>query len=174
MEKIMNAYVLVIIILVPAVLLAPASRIYQHHSRVGQQIDQPTVGSEVDYPNLIKIGSRAAANQGPYKIRGYQHRSCAGSIALLTLYRNAEGSHILKAMFNDEDMSYGVIYNAKVFSHFPQWEFTLQRISDKFRSLFRPYKGEPTSYPMAFAEKGACNIAESLTVSITQNAKTFE
>lgn len=169
----MKTYISVLIILIPAVLLAPASRIYKHQSTINQVIDQPRSALDVSYPNLTDIGSMPAANQGPYKIRGYQHRLCAGSIALLTLYRNAEGSHILKAIINDEEMSYGVIFNGKVYSHFPQWEFTLQRIKDKFLLLLYPSQREQntTPHPQAFAEKGTCNIAASITNGASQNAR---
>lgn len=172
----MKTYITVLIILIPAVFLAPASRIYKHQSTINQVIDQPLFALDVSYPNLIDIGSMQAANQGPYQIRGYQHNLCAGSIALLTLYRNAEGSHILKAIINDEEMSYGVIFNGKVYSHFPQWEFTLQRIKDKLRIILSSSQRELniTPRPQAFAEKGTCNIAASLVSNFSQNAKTSD
>ncbi|WP_028469051.1 hypothetical protein [Neptunomonas japonica] len=172
----MKKYLPVFFILVPAVLLAPASRIYKHQSTVRPAVEQPLSISAISYPDLIDIGSIQAANQGPYKIRGYQHRLCAGSIALLTLYRNAEGSHILKAIINDDEMSYGVIFNGRIYSRFPQWEFTVQRVIDKFQLLLSSSSRESnaTPHPQAFAEKGTCNIAASLVADASQNAKTSD
>jgi len=119
---------------------------------------------------LRSLGTYDAANQGPYKISGYQHTHCEGSIALLPLFRNAEGSHILKRLVKDSDTRYGVIFRGDIHPTFPQFKFTLARLESAIKALTTPvlYSSlKPSSRPLtkqrftlAFAEQGQCKIAE--------------
>lgn len=118
----------------------------------------------IEFPNLKRIGLLSAANQGPYQITGFQHAKCEGSIALLPLYRNAEGSHILQRLINDEHTRFGVIFKGEIHTHFPQFRFALARLDNAFVKLFSSYTKMPTSpiNTLAFAEQGKCKIAEQV------------
>lgn len=117
-----------------------------------------------EFPDLKRIGLLSAANQGPYQITGFQHAKCEGSIALLPLHRNAEGSHILQRLINDEHTRFGVIFKGEIHTRFPQFRFALARLDNALVTLFSSYTKMPTSpiNTLAFAEQGQCEIAEQV------------
>lgn len=110
------------------------------------------------------MGTFAAANQGPYTVSSFRHQTCNGAIALLPLYRNAEGSNVLMRLFDNPELRYGVIFNGKIHKQFPQLLFTFYQLRDKALQV-TPYSAKPLQ-PYAFAERGPCQLAELLTGTI--------
>jgi hypothetical protein len=111
-----------------------------------------------------KLGSFSAANQGPYKVIGYQHNTCEGTIALMPLYRNAEGAVILGRLLNQKEIRKGVILAGEIHPNFPQMSYTIWQIQQSFKRLFNSqYSQAPL---LAFAETGHCKLAEKV-VNIT-------
>jgi len=156
----------IIIILLASTLIAPINRVYKHYQNIANLHEEnPTYSSPVD---LIFLGKRPILNQGPYELAGYRHRDCSGSIAIVRLYRNSEGSHILKSKIQGININHGVIFNGKVYDDFPQLIFTYEQIKIKFQSLIGLDVTPLTA--TAFAEKGSCNIAASLA-GFYQNEK---
>lgn len=110
--------------------------------------------------DLTPLGSFAAANQGPYQITGYQHNSCEGTIAIMPLYRNAEGAAILKRLLKAKEIRSGVILSGKIYPSFPQLTFTILQIKQSFNRLTTHSQ---TQQPLlAFAESGRCKLAEKM------------
>ena len=143
-------------LLLPALIIAPLTRVFN---------DQPvpTMPSESLYESLSleKIGQFDAANQGPYTIMGYKSVGCEGSIALLKLERNAEGAHILRYFFHGSQLTYGFVFAGKLHTHFPQAEFTLQRIRQQLQNLTSNHPSSPHQ-ALAYVESGQCGIAEQI------------
>lgn len=108
-------------------------------------------------PGLLPLGTKEAANQGPYKIQGFSAARCDGAIALLPLYRNAEGRHILRPMFADTQVTEGVIYKGDILSDFPALRFTLDQVKARTLSLLAP---QPAPQAVAFVESGYCQLAD--------------
>lgn len=154
---------LALCLLILTFFIAPLNRIDKHNNAVIKPSD---IEFRQSFPLLISLGTYDAANQGPYKISGYQHASCEGSIALLPLFRNAEGSHILKRLVKDSGTRYGVIFRGDIHPTFPQFEFTLARLENAIKALATPVfspSAKPLSghkFTLAFAEQGQCQIAE--------------
>jgi hypothetical protein len=138
-------------------------------NRMEKTLNQPEIDLDTatntsfdrEIPQLRRIGLLDAANQGPYKITGFQHAQCEGSIALLPLYRNAEGSHILKRLIDHEGTRFGVIFKGKIHATFPQFLFIKERVTTSLKTLF----SSPIStqhqliHTLAFAEQGPCKVA---------------
>ena len=154
-----------------ALIIAPYNRIVKatDSALVADQTNLsvviPELFSEKAVSELISLGSVAAANQGPYRISGYRHRECPGSIALLPLYRNAEGSQILRKLVSDqqqaEQLRYGVLFRGRVHQDFPQFAFALEKLSRGLKQLPPGTTDKPIKI-LAFAEQGHCQLAEKL------------
>jgi len=106
------------------------------------------------------LGVITPANQGPYLISGYRHKYCPGSIALMPLYRNAEGGHILSQIIDSNSVSYGVIFNGKIHEKLPQFSYSIQKLFAGAHRILR--LSYPNSAPIAFAEQGHCSMAKTL------------
>lgn len=130
---------------------------------IGTQEEQAGAVS-LDIPSLRYLGTIEAANQGPYKISGFQDQQCEGSIALLPLFRNAEGSHILKRLIKAEDNRFGVIFRGKIYPEFPQLDYTIDRIKTGVSTFIYSSKSSAKAQPavLAFIEIGSCQIAEKV------------
>lgn len=140
-------------------------------TRISKAVEPVTTNeiyeANINIPNLMKLGTIKATNQGPYAITGYSHLSCQGSIALLPLYRNAEGSHILKRLVTQKESKYGVIFMGKIYNKFPQKDYTLNRIKRGLESLTRARaRHQQPPKVLAFLEVGDCLIAEKVAFSI--------
>ena len=141
-------------------------------NRMEKTLNQPTINLDTatntsfdrKVPQLRRLGLLDAANQGPYKITGFKHAQCEGSIAVLPLYRNAEGSHILRRLINHEDTRFGVIFKGKIHTRFPQFLFIKERVLTSFKALFRSSMQTKvlSIKTLAFAEQGQCKIAEHI------------
>ncbi|WP_415893702.1 hypothetical protein ACMXYN_04610 [Neptuniibacter sp. PT8_73] len=118
----------------------------------------------LDIPSLRYLGTIEAANQGPYKVSGFQDQQCDGSIALLPLFRNAEGSHILKRLIKAEENRFGVIFRGKIYPEFPQLDYTIDRIKTGVSKFIYSTESKATAKPavLAFVEIGGCQIAEKV------------
>lgn len=147
-------------LLLPALIIAPLTRVFN---------DQPvlTTQSEALIENLPleKLGQFDAANQGPYTIMGYRSVGCEGSIALLKLERNAEGAHILRYFFQGSQLTYGFVFAGKLYTHFPQADFTLQRIRHQIQILTNTQPSSPYQ-ALAYVESGQCGIAEQIAKAL--------
>jgi len=112
---------------------------------------------------LKPLGKMRATNQGAYYIKGYQSPHCQGSIALLSLHRNAEAAHILPLLVPNAD-SQGYIFNGQIHQHFPQFGYAFARVKQKIRQLLSlPIK---PIHALAFAEFGQCHIAPLIAKTI--------
>lgn len=148
---------LIIALLILTAIIAPLNRVLSHTDYA--PTDESVTSNDI--PGLINLGAIPAANTGPYMIQGYRHPTCAGSIAILTLYRNAEGSHILSRKFNVEELRYGYVMAGKIYHSFPQFGFAWQKVST---AAARLSNAEKSSAPatIAFAEQGQCQLAETI------------
>lgn len=145
------------------IIIAPINRIEKTLNQPEFDLDTATNTSfDREIPQLRRIGLLDAANQGPYKITGFQHAQCEGSIALLPLYRNAEGSHILKRLIDHKDTRFGVIFKGKIHATFPQFLFVKERVTTSLKTLFssRISTQHQLIHTLAFAEQGPCKMAE--------------
>jgi len=113
------------------------------------------------FEGFSQLGSFAAANQGPYQVTGYRHNDCDGTIALITLHRNAEGAVILNQLLGDHNLRSGVILEGIIYPKFPQMMYTILQIKHHIKKLIQhsPYKRLPV---LAFAESGSCKLAEKI------------
>lgn len=157
------------VILVPAITLAPISRFYKTENYASSD---EVADREIQIKGLKKRNSFQSLNTGPYQIQLFSPNFCDGSIFLLPVYRNAEGAHILRHFieeeflppqlsFADTNLKEGIIFQQKIYQDLPQWKFTLNQVSNKFKQLLiAKYQPVP---PFVFAEKGDCNIAQHLT-----------
>lgn len=161
---------LIVSILLIALIVAPYNRLIKTTDSLlitDQQSSSPFETAFFDgleESELISLGSVAAANQGPYMIRGYRHKECPGSIALLPLYRNAEGSQILRQLIPDQQqqgIQYGVLFKGSVHRDFPQFEFALEKFCRSLQRLTTAPARQPITI-LAFAEQGQCRLAEKL------------
>lgn len=153
---------LLLIILFPALTLAPATRIYKASQRPHTVVTPVTF----NVPGLNQVGSFAAANQGPYRVTSFRHPHCRGTIALLPLYRNAEGSAVLTRLFDNPELRYGIIFSGGIYAEFPQLLYTLTIFQERaFRGL--PFSGEKKQ-PYAFAEQGDCALAEHAALRLRE------
>jgi len=117
-----------------------------------------------EFEGFTQLGSFAAANQGPYHVTGYRHNHCDGTIALMTLHRNAEGAAILNKLLGDRHIRSGVILEGVIYPHFPQMTYTYIQIKHKFKKLLQ---NSSTQFPvLAFAESGSCKLAEKIVTHI--------
>ena len=138
---------------------------YKHHlSLTSQQDDSQHKHAAHTFQGLSQIGRFSAANQGPYNVIGYQHNSCNGTIALVPLYRNAEGAAILSRLIQQKDIRKGVILAGEIHPQFPQLTYTLWQIEQSFKRLFNHNFSQAPLF--AFAETGHCQLAEKV-VNIT-------
>ena len=146
----------------PALALAPATRVLK--------ITADNAPRSFDYSSLIEasehfmtpIGSIAAANLGPYTIAGFEAKSCHGNIAILPLFRNAEGAHILKLLARG-DVTHGVIYKGLIYSQFPQLNYTATQLIMKIKTVFG--LKIKALQPLSFAETGNCQLAKNLAMA---------
>ncbi len=162
---------LILSTLLIALIIAPYNRIVKatDSAIIADQTDPspaiPELFFEKEVSELVSLGSIAAANQGPYMISGYRHRECPGSIALLPLYRNAEGSQILRKLVSDQQQAerirYGVLFKGSVHRDFPQFAFALEKLSRGLQQLPPGTTDKPIKI-LAFAEQGQCQLAEKL------------
>lgn len=151
--------ILIVLILSVTLILAPLSRVISSLTP-----DQATTHNDVwiaQHAGLTALGQIQAANQGPYVIRGFRHPTCFGSIALLPLYRNAEGAQILKQMISAQGTRYGVIFQGRLYDQFPQINYTKQKLIKGTQRLLGIEQNASLQI-MAFAEQGPCKIAEKL------------
>ena len=117
-----------------------------------------------EFKGFTQLGSFAAANQGPYHVTGYRHNHCDGTIALMTLHRNAEGAAILNKLLGDRNIRSGVILEGVIYPHFPQMTYTYIQIKHKFKKLIQ---NSSTQLPvLAFAESGNCKLAEKIVTHV--------
>lgn len=152
--------ILILSLLFITAVLAPLNKIVKS-SQNKLQVSLDTESSLVsNIPGLINLGTVPAANTGPYTIRGYRHPTCPGSIAILPLYRNAEGSHILRKKINNNRLRFGFLVNGKIYSTFPQFTFAFQKTLTAFLHLTTNTVKAPPA--LAFAEKGQCQLAEKI------------
>lgn len=151
----------IVTILVLILIVSPFTRIQKikHVSNTESHVDEyPDLRST---PELIKLGTVSAANQGPYLISGYRHSLCSGSIAILPLHRNAEGGFILRKILQDDSLRYGILFKGKIHTRFPQVSYTIE----KFRYAVQGLSGRQPKADiraLAFAEQGECELAEQL------------
>jgi len=118
-----------------------------------------------EFKEFTQLGSFAAANQGPYHVTGYRHNHCDGTIALMTLHRNAEGAAILNRLIGDRNIRTGVILEGLIYPHFPQMTYTFMQIKHQFKKLIR--NSVYTQFPvLAFAESGSCKLAEKIVTQV--------
>lgn len=150
---------LMLSILTITVVIAPFNRIAKTNADVVTDINSNNSALMNNIPGLINLGSIPAANMGPYSIRGYRHPFCPGAIAILPLYRNAEGSHILRTKINSEKPRYGFLINGKIYSSFPQFVFAIQKANRAILKL-TSNQIKPAPPAFAFAEDGNCKLAE--------------
>ncbi len=152
---------LIISMVVASLVIAPLNRIQKtNHTVATDSIDQ-AAQEIIRVPDLISLGTIAAANQGPYFISGYQHPQCPGSIAILPLYRNAEGGQILKQLIRHEGLRYGVLFKGNVHFEFPQFAFAMEKLWRGIRFIGQKKSQQPIK-ALAFAEQGECELAEKL------------
>ena len=140
--------------------IAPLNRILKTNldNSVAERTNAPVANN---IPGLISLGAIPAANTGPYLIRGYRHPTCPGSIAILTLYRNAEGVHILKQKMPANQLKHGYVVAGKLYASFPQFEFARQRALSAVAQLSSSEK-IPAPSAFAYAEQGQCQLAETV------------
>ncbi|EPJ43965.1 MAG: hypothetical protein OFPI_41300 [Osedax symbiont Rs2] len=146
----------------PALAIAPATRVLK--------ITAGNAPPSFDYRSLIQasehfltsIGSIAAANLGPYTIAGFKAKNCLGNIAILPLFRNAEGAHILRLLAQGE-VTHGVIYKGMIYSQFPQLNYTVSQLKIKIKTAFG--LKNKVLQPLAFAETGNCQLAKNLAMA---------
>lgn len=146
--------------LVLSVVIAPIKRIDQEKNRIEHTYSDTNLmtDNQIEDYGLINLGEIDAANQGPYRIRGYHHPECGGSIAILPLHRNAEGSKILKQLLDDQNLKYGVIFQGQIHEEFPQLDFAIEKLR-KALSRILNNQTHPKSTILAFAEDGHCDLA---------------
>ncbi len=148
----MSRTLLINLTLILALVAAPATRLLKPDALSEQDLSSQIGG----IPGLLPLGTKEAANQGPYKIQGFSAVRCDGAIALLPLYRNAEGRHILRPMFSGSQVTEGVIYKGDILSDFPAFRFTLDQIKARTLSLLAP---QSAPQAIAFVESGYCQLA---------------
>ena len=154
----MNHYLIALFILLPAMIIAPATRLAKPH----QAADSVTTIRPI--PGLQQVGAFPAANQGPYQITALRHQACEGSIALLPLHRNAEGSAILRQMYTRESVRHGIIFDDRIHARFPQAQFSWHQLKERVFKAVR-LEHQPAQ-PIAFAEAGQCDLAELVALHL--------
>ena len=137
------------------VTVIPASKL----SRIELKADS-TEQSFNTLPNMTKLGTLKAAQQGPYTISGFRSDSCDGAIALIKLQRNSEGAHILTTIFKTSDTRHGVIFGRNVHNDFPALRFSLNQLNHKLLPALKIAYDKRQA--IAFAESGSCQLAEQL------------
>lgn len=151
-------------LVVICLVIAPATKVLKHqHVILSTTSEELTLIHKIPTQDLTYLGSFKPANRGPYQVAGYQAKTCAGSIALMPLYRNAEGSYILQKLA-ENSTRFGIIYQGKIHHTFPQLQFTINQIQQKLNAFisFAP----PYLPAIAFAETGECQLAEKMTKTL--------
>ncbi|WP_315983405.1 hypothetical protein [Aliamphritea spongicola] len=175
-------------LLATALLIAPAIRITEINSTAAATsvaADAPVAVQGVEGLPVRKLGELSPANRGNYRVSGFAHNTCNGSIALLPLERNAEGAHILENMLDTQishtsrQVTRGVIFAGKLYPEYPELKVLIRRISFQVSSLsgsinriFQPagalqFTAEKFPGPVAFVEFGACRIADEIAANFT-------
>ena len=152
------------LILIPAIIAAPASRVYKNNHYISEE---KSLDKHLKVEGLTQINAFKPTNTGPYQVQEFSPQYCDGSILLLPVYRNAEGTHILKHFVDNNASSLealklkqGIIFQREIFTHLPQWRFTLFQAKRKLQQVFQlPQNDLPA---LVYAEKGECDIANYL------------
>lgn len=136
--------------LLSATLAAPAIRLSLEHNpaeNTPDTTDLSLLEKQLQPLALQKVGELRATNQGDYLIEGFRHNHCPGSIALLPLQRNAEGSHILTnltAKLNPAGSgtatsasysSNGIIFAGRLYSDYPEFTVLYHRFYRQLSTL---------------------------------------
>lgn len=164
--------------LLVALVIAPAIRVTDIAPAITETDSVPVRGLK-NLP-ISKLGELSPANRGNYRVSGFSHNYCNGSIALLPLQRNAEGAHILENMLDSplsnssEQITQGIIFAGQLYPEYPELKILIKRIHFQFSSVLSTVSqlADPTHLPslsqntfpqpMAFIEFGQCHIAASI------------
>ncbi|WP_271274202.1 hypothetical protein [Aliamphritea hakodatensis] len=173
-------------LLTTALLIAPAIRITDINSTAATAsvaASAPVAVQGLDGLPVRKLGELSPANRGNYRVSGFAHNICDGSIALLPLERNAEGAHILENMLSTQisgtgrQVTRGIIFAGQLYPEYPELTVLIRRVTFQVSSLFRsisrifqPVGALPPSAdifpgPVAFVEFGQCRIADGIAAN---------
>lgn len=94
-----------------------------------------------------KTAVRHLANDGIHKASLYTSLSCSGIIAVMPLSKNAEGIHLLSAVFGDTQPRTQFLFEDGVYDQFPELRFAWSR----FASSTLRYVGHTPPTPIAWA-----------------------
>ena len=152
------------LILIPAIIAAPASRVYKNNHYISEEAG---LNKHLVIKGLNQVNAFNPTNAGPYQVQEFSPQYCDGSILLLPVYRNAEGTHILKHFVDNHTPSeealklkQGIIFQREIFTQLPQWRFTLFQAKHKLQQVFQlPQNDLPA---LVYAEQGDCKIAHYL------------
>ncbi|MCJ8338152.1 MAG: hypothetical protein MJK10_06740 [Pseudomonadales bacterium] len=157
------AHCWLLLALSPALALAPATRVLKLTADQASPTFDYTLLAEASQHLMTPIGSIAAANLGPYIIAGFKALNCPGNIAILPLFRNAEGAHILRLLAQGE-VVHGVIFKGLIYPQFPQFSYTVSQLEQKFKTVLG--FDDKVLQPLAFAETGNCQLATNLALAL--------
>ena len=152
------------LILIPAIIAAPMSRIYKNNHYISEEAG---LNKQLVIQGLNQVNAFNPTNAGPYQVQEFSPQYCDGSILLLPVYRNAEGTHILKHFVDNNASSLealklkqGIIFQQEIFTQLPQWRFTLFQAKRKLQQVLQlPQNDLPA---LVYAEKGECDISHYL------------
>ncbi len=164
-NSLMPAHYWLILALSPALALAPATRVLKITADKEPPSFDDTVLAQSSLHFMTPIGSIAAANHGPYIIRGFKALNCPGNIAILPLFRNAEGAHILRLLAQGQ-VTHGFIYKGLIYQQFPQFNYTLSQFKKRVKEVLGI--DEKMLQPLAFAETGNCQLADNLALTLAK------
>jgi hypothetical protein len=157
----MNKHIIwLCLILIPALLLAPFSRIHKNENYVSAEA---SINKSLAITGLTQVNEFQSTNSGPYQVQEFSPKYCDGSILLLPVYRNAEGVHILKHLIANQtkrEFKQGIIFKRQIFDQLPQWQFTLFQLKLKLEQWFQIEQKQTPA--LIFAEQGQCEIANYL------------
>ena len=151
------------LVLIPAILAAPLSRIYKNENYISAETN---ASKQLEISGLTQVNVFQSTNAGPYQVQEFVPQYCDGSILILPVYRNAEGTHILKHLIGNDtdkhkkDIKQGIIFQQKIYQQLPQWQFTFYQAKIKFQNLFHLANTDMPA--LIFAEQGQCKIAHYL------------
>jgi hypothetical protein len=105
-----------------------------------------------------KIAIRHLANDGIHVASLYTSETCQGIVAVVPLSRNAEGIHLLSAVFGDTKTQLQFLFQDNIYEQFPELLFAWSRFST---SALR-YVGAIQPAPVAWALSATKDCAIAL------------
>lgn len=115
-----------------------------------------SLSSYFDRTGFTRTHSHTITQGGVYVAQVYQSNMCNGWFAVLRLNRNAEGAHLLHAVFNPTDPNIAYIVDNTRFDKFPEILFAWNRLIQTLYGYVGIRQDLSNTQAWAIATTGTC------------------